>query len=129
MTSKIRTITIALVFGVIATAATALYINSVKAAIVESGEKKTVYLASQAIPVGTPVVKLESEGMVEKKDIPKRYAAEDALDDLSGYQERVIAFPLSSGEQITSKKLRASDQSEMVFKLTSRITSSGKIGR
>ena len=118
MTSKIRTITIALVFGVVATVATALYINSVREGIVESGMKKTVYLVSKAIPAGTPVVKLESEGMVEKKEIPKRYAADGALDDLSGHQERVIAFPLSSGEQITLKKLRASDQSEMVFKLT-----------
>lgn len=118
MFSKVRTVTIALVFGVIATLGTALYINSVKAEIIESGEKKTVYMAAKPIPAGSPVVDLIDKGLVEKTDIPKQYVAEDALSDLRQHKSRVIVTALSRGEQLTSAKLRPAGQSELAVKLS-----------
>ena len=93
MFSRVRTVTIALVFGVVATLGIALYINSVKAEIVESGEKRTVYMAAKSIPAGAPVADLVDKGLVKKTKIPKRYIAEGALADLNPYKNRVVTVP------------------------------------
>lgn len=118
MFSRVRTVTIALIFGIIATLGTALYINSVKASIVESGEKRAVYLTAKSIPAGTPVADLVSKGLVKKTEIPKRYVVDDALGDVSPYKNRVLVTSLSRGEQLTLGKLRSAKQSKLAARLS-----------
>jgi pilus assembly protein CpaB len=117
MSSRFRTVVIAVAFGLLATIGVAVYLNGQKAAIVESGEHDTVLVAAQTIPAGTPVSELQAGQMVTLSEMPKRYIAEGALSDLSSHEDRVLAVPVSRGEHITSEKLRSSQASEVAYKL------------
>lgn len=117
MSYKLRTVTVAVLFGLVATATTAIYLNSLKAGIVESGEKRTAYLAAADIPAGTSVADLLGKGMVAKVDMPKRYVAADAPPALEGLKDRLTVGSLSRGEQITRSKLRSASQSALAHKL------------
>ena len=117
MSHKLRTVTVAVLFGLIATAMAAIYLNSQKALIVESGAKRMAYLASADIPAGTSVAELLGKSMVVKVEMPKRYVADDAPATLEDLKDRLTVGPLSRGEQITQSKLRSASQSALAYKL------------
>jgi pilus assembly protein CpaB len=117
MSARLRTVIIAVAFGLLATLGVAFYLNQVKAALVESGETQTVVVASGAIPAGTQVADLTAGDMVALVEMPKRYLAEGALSDLEGHEDRVVAVPLTRGEQVTGEKFRSSAASEVTYKL------------
>lgn len=117
MNTRLRTVMAAVAIGLLATLGTALYINSVKAGIVEAGAKMPVYVATGSISAGSPVAALEEKGLVAKVDMPKRYVAEDGVVSLAAYKDELVASPLSKGEQLTKTKLRSARQSEAAHKL------------
>ena len=117
MSSRLRTVTIAVVFGLAATLAAAFYLNSVKAGIVDSGAKQGVFVAAANIPAGTPISAVLDRNMAVKKEIPKQYIADDALPALNDFREQITVASVSRGEQMTLSKLRPADRSEVVYKL------------
>ncbi len=117
MSTRIRTVMIAITFGLVATLGVASYINSLRDEIVDSTEIVVVFTAKTAVLVGTPADELISRGLVEKVEIPKRYAAEGAIGDLADYEGRILAVPLGVSEQLTAGKFRSADNSELTHRL------------
>jgi pilus assembly protein CpaB len=119
MSARVRTVLIAVAFGLLATLGAAFYINSLQAKIDESGVKHPVFVAQKDISAGTPVADMVSSGLVKKVEIPQRYAVEGAIGDLESYNGRLLATPLTDGEQLTAAKFRSAKQSELAHALPS----------
>ena len=114
---RVRTVIIAVVFGLLATAGVALYINTLRSEIVESGAKVPVFVALTEVAAGTPAADLVAKGLVDTVEIPKQYAATQAIGELKGHEGQVLAVALSAGEQVTGGKLRSAAKSELSHKL------------
>ncbi len=117
MSSRVRTVTVAILFGLLGTLSVAVYVNSVRAAIVESGTKKEVFVAAAEVPAGMEIDKAVEEGLLVKEEVPKRYTAEDIITSLEAYRGQVTVVGMSPGEQLTARKMRSKEQSEVAFKL------------
>lgn len=117
MSTRVRTVIIAVVFGCLATMGVALYINSLRARIVESGIKQTVLVAREDIAEGTAASALKKRGLLKTVEMPQRYLAQNALASLDSYGNRVLTAPLGRGEQVTGKKFRSEKKSAVVSKL------------
>lgn len=117
MSVRLRAVIIAITFGLVATIGVALYINSFKAAIVESGQKQAVYVANAKLASGSRISQALDANNLKKMEIPKRYVAEDAVTDPEAYKSRMLTASMSRGEQLTLSKLRSSSQSEVTYKL------------
>lgn len=117
MSSRLRAVTIGIVFGLLGTVGVAFYVNSVKAALVESGAKQRIYVAAADIPSGTVVSDAISRDLLVKQEVPKRYTADSAVASLDAYKDQVTIAPIGRGEQVTLAKFRRADQSEVAYKL------------
>ena len=117
MSSRARTVTIAVIFGLVATLGAAVYINSLKAAVDESNIKKTVLVAATDVPAGTSLSEALSQGMFKAVEIPKKYVAAGAISGATGYKGGVTVAAIGRGEQVTSSRLRPAGQSEVVYRL------------
>lgn len=117
MSSRLRTVTIAVVFGLLGTMGVAIYVNSVKAAIVESGTKQDVFVATAEVPAGTEVGKAVEEGLLIKAEVPKRYTADNIVMSVDSYKNQVTLSSIGRGEQLTTSKLRPAGQSEVAYRL------------
>lgn len=117
MSSRLRTVTIAIAFGLLGTLGVAVYVNSVKAAIVESGAKQDVFVAAAEVPAGTDIAKAAEEGLLVKAQVPKRYTADTVIKSLDDYKGQITIASISRGEQLTAGKLRPADQSEVAYRL------------
>ena len=117
MSVRLRAVIVAVSFALVATVGVAIYINSFKDAIVESGRKQEVYVANAKLVSGSKISQaLESESL-KKMEMPKRYIAEDAITDVGPYKGQVLTASMSRGEQLTASKVRSSGQSEITYKL------------
>ena len=117
MSTRVRTVIIAIVFGCLATISVAFYINSLRAQIIESGVKQKVLVATEDIIEGTAASAIMKRGQVKTVEVPKRYLAQNALASLDGYGNRVLTSPLGRGEQLTGKRFRSEEKSAIANKL------------
>lgn len=115
--NKLRTVVFALIFGLVATLMAAVYIGSVKANVEEQAEKTPVLMAIGPIPAGTAGAALIEQSLVEKREVPKRYQARDALSGIDSVKNKVLVTSLSAGEQVTSGKFRSGDNADVSLRL------------
>jgi pilus assembly protein CpaB len=117
MSERLRTVTIAIALGLIATVGVGVYLNSLKADIVESGVKQSVFVVSAEIPAGTMVSEIIDKSMAVRTEIPKRYVVVDAVQALEDHKDQMTVVNLSPGDQVTQGKLRPASESDVIYKL------------
>jgi pilus assembly protein CpaB len=104
MKRKIIGFLAALVLAGIGTAALIVYVESAKDKAVASEALVDVYVVSDTIPKGTPVGDIA--GSVEATKVPAKVRADDAVSDLDGLDENLVAaVDLEAGEQLLGSRL------------------------
>ena len=109
MKRKIIGVLAALVLAGIGTTALVLYVESAKDEAVAAEALVDVYVVSDSIAKGTPVAEITQS--VEVTEVPARVLVDDAVTDLDGLdQELVAAVDLAAGEQLLTSRLVSPDQ-------------------
>lgn len=106
MGTKIGLVVIAVILAVVATAGSALYLNTLKSEVEKGNEMVNVYVAQQKINAGTTIKELTDKGLVKSESMPRRYMVKDAMTSLDGQGDQVIGVAMSKGEQLATSKLR-----------------------
>lgn len=117
MRSKLGILSIAIFLGLLATLGVAFYINSLKAKVEEGAQKAPAIVALKFIPAGVSTEEMKTRGMVEERQIPRSYRAQDALSSLSEVKGRVLVTPVGAGEQLTKAKFRATGGADLAFRV------------
>lgn len=116
MGSRSRSVIIALVLAVLATAATSAYLFSLKRGIEEGGRRRGVLVAVSDIPAGTPAAELTEE-LVRKEEVPSRYLADGALEDTGAVRERITSTLIVRGEQLGVHQFVEPSQAELSLRV------------
>lgn len=117
LTTKVRPVIFATVLALLATGLLVIYINSVKASLIEGGEKKPVIIAVTDIPAGTTGEEIINRNLVKQELIPQQYLAKDALDKTSDLSRSVLLVPVSSGQPLTRNVFRPVSSSDLAYQL------------
>jgi Flp pilus assembly protein CpaB len=105
MRIRIVLLILAIIFGIAAVISVMIYLNNVKASIVEEEELFPVVVASQNILKEMKVSDMLLNDSTEVREIPKKYMVEEALDSLDRYEDYIAKVDIKTGEQITEDKL------------------------
>ncbi len=117
MKSKLVTLILAIILGLVATASTALYIRNVNQKALAGEKLKQVYVAKKAVAKGGKLLDLVAKKEIVVEKIPARFVAEDSLGPKSDLKNLVLISSLSKGEQVTSSKVEIPAQAELAFKI------------
>lgn len=101
MRSRFAALIVAVILGVLATAGVALYISYLTGTAKISGQKILVYTAKRSIPPGKSASELVDGGLIDRHEIPRRYAAADAITSLNQISGKTLTASLSKDEQLT----------------------------
>jgi pilus assembly protein CpaB len=115
MKIRIVLLILAIVFGIAAVFGVMIYLNNVRSSAEKEMELVSVLVAVKTIPKDTSADLLLSGKFVEKRQVPGKYIAEGAIDDLSKYEGYIIVEQLSKGEQLTPLKLMKTEDVKLAF--------------
>lgn len=117
MDARLRNITIAIILAIIGSLLLSSYLNSLQAKIDEGAKLASVFVAKSPVSAGASGEDLMM--IMEKRDIPQKYVAADAIKSESDVKDKSLVIALSAGEQLTKNKLRQEAVSEISYRLTS----------
>jgi pilus assembly protein CpaB len=106
MKSRFALVLVAVILAFLATAGSAVYLQSLKAEIKQGNEMVKVLTAQKAISPGVTVEEMLNQNMVTFTPIPRRYMVKDAITNAQGLSQKVLTVSLSKGEQLTDQKIR-----------------------
>jgi pilus assembly protein CpaB len=115
MKIRIVLLILAIVFGIAAVFGVMIYLNNVRTSAEKDNELVSVLVAAKTIPKDTSADLLISGKFVEKRQVPIKYIAEGAIDDLGKYEGYIIVEQVSKGEQLTPLKLMKTEDVKMAF--------------
>ena len=104
MKIRILLLFLAVIFGAAAVFGVMFYINNIQSKVETEGTTVEVLVAIQDIAKDTLVEVLIANNMVEIDEIPQQFVVKGSLASIEGFEEFVVASPISMGEQITAKK-------------------------
>lgn len=117
MRSKIIILSVAVVLGVLAVLFGARYLQSAKADIASGVEPVLVLVATRDVPAGTPSEQLLEQEFAVEKEVPRQYVADGAISSLSAIKGKVLAVPLTPGEQLTSSRFKVAEEVGLAYAL------------
>jgi pilus assembly protein CpaB len=104
MKIRILLLFLAAIFGAAAVFGVMFYMNSMQSKVETESTTVEVLVAIQDISKDTPVEALITNNMVEIDEIPQQFVVKGSLTNIEGFEEFLVASPISIGEQITAKK-------------------------
>jgi len=117
MKSRVTILIIAIILALLGTAGVASYIESVRGQVEEGKKLVPVLVAQKAIPAGTSVQEMISQGLLVEQRVPKRYLAEASLSSIRGVEDEVAIVSLSKGEHLTKSILKKPSQAPLSFQI------------
>lgn len=117
MRSKMTILVVAVVLGLLAVLFGARYLDSAKADIVAGAEPVVVLVATRDVPAGTPAEKLLEQEYAEEREVPRQYVADGAVSRLGSIKGKVVAVPLTRGEQLTSSRFKVAEEVGLAYAL------------
>jgi len=110
MRSKILILVAAVVLGLLSAFFAARYLDSARSEIAAQAEPITVLVATRDVPTGTSAADIMSQGFVEERKVPRQYVAGGAISSPALIEGRVLAVPLTRGEQLTSARFKVAEE-------------------
>lgn len=117
MKSRFGLVLIAIVLAFLATAGSAVYLQSLKAEINHGSKTVKVLTAQQALSPGVTMEEMLNKNMVAFTPIPRRYVAKGAITDAKGLSQKALVVPLAKGEQLTDQKIRERSGAGLTFRI------------
>lgn len=104
MRTKILILVVALIVGGIAAVMAARYLTQARTTIEAESEPIQVYVAKEDIPRGLSAEELISKKLIVLQPVPRRFAAAGSISSGKALEGRVLAAPLTAGEQVTTAR-------------------------
>lgn len=117
MKSRFALVLIAIVLAFLATAGSAVYLQSLKAEINKGSQRVKVLTAQQPINPGVTMEEMLNKNMVDFTSIPRRYVVKNAITDAKGLSQKALVVPLAKGEQLTTQKIRETSGAGLAFRI------------
>ncbi len=103
---RVLILVVAIVLGVAAAFVAADYLNDSAAKLTAEAEPVAVLVATQDVPQGMTAEEILEQGMVELREIPRRYVADGAVSSANTISGQVLSTSLSAGEQVTASRFK-----------------------
>lgn len=104
MRTKILILVVALIVGGVAAVLAARYLGQARTTIEAESEPIEVYVAKEDIPRGLSAEELISKKLIVLEPVPRRFAAAGSVSSAKALEGRVLAAPLTAGEQVTTAR-------------------------
>lgn len=106
MRTKIIILVVAVALGLLSAFFVARYLSDARAEILAQAEPVRVLVAARDIAAGTTAAEITRGNYVEEREIPRQYVADGAISSLGSIEGKVLAVPLTRGEQLTAARFR-----------------------
>lgn len=106
MRKKLLIIVAAVLLGAVAAFAAGRYLAGARAKLEADAEPVEVLVAKSDAPKGMSLDEMKRRGIVETRSLPKRYVASGAISSPRRVEDRVLAVPVTAGEQLTESKFQ-----------------------
>jgi pilus assembly protein CpaB len=104
MQSRVLAILIAVVLGLVATAALVVYVNGADRRAISGQEPRRVWVADKAIPAGTNGLTAWNTELIKQVEVPSRNVVDGSVVALSQIQDKRAAVDIVAGEQLLLKR-------------------------
>ncbi|PKQ30117.1 MAG: Flp pilus assembly protein CpaB [Actinobacteria bacterium HGW-Actinobacteria-10] len=117
MRTKIFILIAALALGGLAAVLAARYLTDARSTIEAESEPIEVLVASEDIPRGLGAEELLADGLITLEKIPRRFVAAGAISSEKALEGRVLADPLSAGEQVTDGRFELPSTAGLAYSI------------
>lgn len=117
MRTKILILVFALVLGGLAAVLSARYLMQARSTIESESEPVEVLIAKEDIPRGLSAEELLAEGLIGLEEVPRRFVAAGAISSEKALEGRVLADPLSAGEQVTQGRFELPSSAGLAYSI------------
>lgn len=117
MRSKLIILSVAVVLGLLAVLFGARYLDSARADIASGAEPVLVLVATRDVPAGTPAEQLLEQEFAEEREVPRQFVADGAISTTGSIKGKVLAVPLTRGEQLTSSRFKVAEEVGLAYTL------------
>jgi Flp pilus assembly protein CpaB len=110
MRSKMIILAVAVALGLLSAFFVARYLDSARADLAAGAEPVVVLVATRDVAAGASAEEIIEKGYAEPQEVPRQFVADGAVSSAASITDRVLATPLTRGEQLTSARFKvASD--------------------
>lgn len=109
MRTKIVILVVAVALGLLSAFFVARYLSDARAELLAQAEPVRVLVAARDIAAGTTAAEIARGNYVEQREIPRQYVADGAISSLASIEGRVLAVPLTRGEQLTAARFKIAE--------------------
>lgn len=117
MRTKVVILIVALVIGGIAAVLAARYLSQARSTIEAESEPIEVLVAQEDIPRGVSAEELLANDLIVLEEVPRRFVASGAISSERALEGRVLADPLSAGEQVTEGRFELPSTAGLAYSI------------
>lgn len=117
MRTRIFILIVALIIGGIAAVTAAKYITSARSTIEAQSQPVEVLVAAEDIPRGMAAEELLAKKMLVLSKVPQRFVAAGAISSEKALEGRVLAVPLTAGEQVTQGRFELPESAGLAYSI------------
>lgn len=115
MRTRIVILIVALIVGGVAAVMAAQYITSARSTIEAESQPVEVLVAAEDIPRGMAAEELLAKKMLVLSKVPQRFVAAGAISSEKALEGRVLAVPLTAGEQVTQGRFELPSSAGLAY--------------
>lgn len=117
MRTKVLILIVALVLGATAAVLAARYLTEARSTIESESEPIEVLVAQEDIPRGVSAEELLANDLIVLEKVPRRFVASGAISSEAALEGRVLADPLSAGEQVTDGRFELPSTAGLAYSI------------
>lgn len=117
MRTKVLILVAALVLGAIAAVLAARYLTEARSTIDAESEPIEILVAQEDIPRGVSAEELLANDLIVLEKVPRRFVAAGAISSEAALEGRVLADPLSAGEQVTEGRFELPSTAGLAYSI------------
>ncbi len=117
MRTKVLILIVALVLGATAAVLAAKYLTDARSTIESESEPIEVLVAQEDIPRGVSAEELLANDLIVLEEVPRRFVASGAISSEAALEGRVLADPLSAGEQVTDGRFELPSTAGLAYSI------------
>jgi len=117
MRTKVAILIVALVLGGLAAVLAANYLGDARSTIEAESEPIEVLIATEDIPRGLSAEELLAEDLITLQEVPRRFVAAGAISSEKALEGRVLADPMSAGEQVTEGRFELPSTAGLAYSI------------
>ncbi|RJQ56014.1 MAG: Flp pilus assembly protein CpaB [Actinobacteria bacterium] len=121
MKTKLISIAVAVLLGVLAALSAATYLVGARKEIDSEMRPVEVLVARDDLTPGLSTYDMSERGLIEKVRIPKKYLATGAISSVSEAQGQVLSVPLVKGDQLTTSRFRYPSDAGLAYSTPKRL--------